>query len=508
MGRSLTNNFGLAYTFEDASGVPGTTWYKLEPNSVDTFGAEITTVPRNPISPERQRRKGAITDLNSSVSFESDLTISAFRDFAEAFAFATAKNSIVTEIVSTSTTATTYVVPTLSGAQTSILVASSLIYATGFNTPANNGLKAISTAAGTAITVTGNQIETAPASARVSFAGYRVPTGDSATWTWSAPNKQATLTSTGKGTILTAQGIVPGQFVHIGSQNPTTGAIQNAFENSNANDMYGYARVVSVSANDIVFDKVDPALQFTDGTAPSGAVDILFGQYIRNVPSTSPEYLERYVQIEATFVGLDNPSGDMYSYSVGNLCNTLGWSLPLTDKATMTIGMVGKDTQNPTNVRKAGAATALVPTHTTAFNTSADIARLRVTDVDEDGLTTDFKSVNLTINNNVGPEKVLGVLGAKYMNLGNLEVDFDTQIIFTDAEVINKIRSNETVTFDFIIKNDNGAIAVDIPSLTLGGGSLDLPVNESILLNVTGSAFRDNRLGTSIGISLFPVVPL
>ncbi len=50
MPRVLTNNFSLAYNIETSLGVPGTVWFLLEPNSISTFGADITTVARDPIS--------------------------------------------------------------------------------------------------------------------------------------------------------------------------------------------------------------------------------------------------------------------------------------------------------------------------------------------------------------------------------------------------------------------------------------------------------------------------
>ena len=154
---------------------------------------------------------------------------------------------------------------------------------------------------------------------------------------------------------------------------------------------------------------------------------------------------------------------------------------------------------------KTGAANAAKPVQVAAFNTSADIVRLRITEVDEDGLTTDFKSVTLTLNNNVSPEKVVGQLGARFMNAGNFEVDLETQLVFTDGVVVDKIRDNETVTLDFILKNEDGVIAVDIPSMALGGGDREYPVGESVLINTTGQAFQDSDLETSLGVSLIPV---
>ncbi len=349
--------------------------------------------------------------------------------------------------------------------------------------------------------------ETSPANlARMSFAGHRIAAGDSGTWAWVTATKEATLTETGVGTLLQALGLTVGEVAHIGSiaaAGDTT--VVNAFESIAANDMFGYARVKSFTANTVVFDKVDAALQFNDAVAPATAVDVLFGEFIRNVSTASAEFLERSFQFEAEFPNLNNPSGDMYEYSKGNFCNTLTFNLPLTDKATITFGFIGTDTDNPTASRKSGASAATNPTQTGAFNTSADIARLRITEVDEDGLTTDFKSLTLTLNNNVSPEKVLGTLGAKFLNTGDFEVDVEGQLLFTNGAVVNKIKNNETLTMDFILQNDDAIIAVDLPSMTLGGGDKEFPLNESVVVNTTAQAFQDAVLGTSLGVSIIPV---
>ena len=516
MGRVLTNNTSYSYTIETALGVAGTTWFLLEPNSIGTFGANITTVARNPISRNRQRRKGTITDLDSSVDFEEDMTISSFRDFIEGFVFVNGINTDVTDITSTAaeTTTDSYAVAALTLAQANKMEIDTLLWVTGFTTPANNGLKAVDADIGSgavAITVAENLTDepSPPANARLSFTGHRIATGDTPTWTWSSGNKQATLNETGIGTALQALGLTAGQMIHVGSiaaSGDTT--IVNAFENAAANDMFGYARVVEFTdADNIIFDKVDTALQFTDAVAPATAVDIMFGEFIRNVPTTHADFLERSFQFEAEYPNLDTGGADMFQYALGNYCNTASFALPLTNKATIGFGFIGTDTEPPVSVgsRKSGASTATDPVDTTAFNTTNDIARLRITDVDEDGITTDFKSLTMTLNNNVSPEKVLGQLGAKYMNTGNFDVDIESQLVFSNAAVIQKIRDNETVTMDFILKNDEGVIGVDFPTLTLGGGGLELPVNESVLINTTGMAFQDEVLETSIGVSLFPI---
>ena len=39
----------------------------------------------------------------------------------------------------------------------------------------------------------------------------------------------------------------------------------------------------------------------------------------------------------------------------------------------------------------------------------------------------------------------------------------------------------------------------------LGGGDRSFPVDESVRINIVATAFEDATLGTSIGVSLFPV---
>ncbi len=514
MGRVLTNNVSLAYTIETALGVAGTVWFLLEPNTINTFGADITTVARQPISRNRQRRKGTITDLDSAVEFEEDLTLSSFRDFIEGFTFVTGINSDVTNLASTAaeTTGDTYTVAALSAAQANKMEVDTLIWAAGFTNAANNGLKAVDAdiaTSATAISVAENLVDEAapPAAARVSIAGHRIAAGDVVTWNFGTTT--ATLNQTGIVAAVQALGLTLGQVVHIGSiLLPGDTTVVNAFENSAANDIFGFCRLIQFSgADDLIFDKLDVALKFDDLTDPATAVDILFGEFIRNVATTSSEFLERSFQFEMESPNLDVGGASEFEYAKGNFCNTAGFNLPLTDKAIVTFGFIGTDTDSPVTAgsRKTGASAATDPNDVAAFNTSSDIARLRITEVDEDGLTTDFKSLNLAFNNNVSPEKVLGTLGAKFLNTGNFEIDIEAQLVFTEGLVVNKIRDNETLTMDFILKNVDGTIAVDIPSMTLAGGGRDFPVNESVLINTTAQAFQDATLGYSIGVSIMPV---
>lgn len=492
MGRTLTNNFSLAYAIELSLGtLPGSPeWKLLEPNEISSFGSTITTVARSPISKSRQRRKGAVTDLDSAVEFAADITLEHFIDFLEGFCFSDfigAEHTVPTAVTGSATDE--YTIPAIASG----LAAGLLVYARGFTTAANNGLKEVdSGATTTTIPVTTDLEDETPSATQnvsVDVCGFRSAAGDLDV------DANGNITST----VLdfTTLGLTVGQAIWVGGD-----AALNQFSNA---ENTGFARVTAIAANLLTLDKKSQA--FVTEANTTQEVDIYFGRFVRNVSVDHSDYLERSFHFEGAYQDLGEPTGDEYEYAKGNYCNTVGFELPLTDKAVATFAFVGTDTEPPTTTRETGADAPVVPVQTGAFNTSSDIARLRITEVDESGLTTDFKSLTFNINNNVSPEKVLGQLGAKYLNTGNFEIDIEAQLLFTNADVVDAIRANTTVTMDFAIRNDDGAFLVDIPSMTLGGGDREFPVNESILLNTTAQAFGDTTLGTSIGVSLFPYVP-
>lgn len=493
MGRVLTNNTTLAVAEEETLGNLPTSpdWFLLEPNSIGAFGADITTVARSPISRNRQRRKGTITDLDSSVEWEGDLTVSHFDRFAEGFIFANFQGEVDRD--PSAVTATAYTVDT-----GSILPVQSLVRGVGFGIAGNNGIKVVDgSPTATSITASGLTAEaTPPDEARVEVVGLQGTSGD---LTIDVTGGVITLGSTALD--FTTFPMQVGQFIHVGGT-----ADANRFVDGSVNNS-GFVRVVSIATNAVVIDKATNTF-VTDAGAGKN-VQVFFGRFLKNVPTNDANFLERSFQFEAEYPGLapDNVAS-RYEYARGNYCNTMAINMPLTDKATVNFAFVGTDTTPPTDTRATDAASASDPIRTGAYNTTADCVRLRITELDETGITTDFKSMTITFNNNVSPEKVLCNLGARFMNFGNFEVDVEAELVFTNEEVPDAIRNNTSLAMDFGVRNDDGVIMFDIPSMTLGGGDKNFPVNESVLINVTGEAFQDPTTNNSIGISVFPFVPV
>jgi hypothetical protein len=487
MGVVKTNNFSLAYAIEDSLGVlTSTTWKLLEPNDIGAWGGQLTTTPRDPISNRRQRRKGVSTDLESNVEFEHDLTIEGFVDFAEAFAFANFQNGSDMAPTTTGCDTDSY---TISPVMSAALIEDMLIYVRGASNSDNNGLKEVASGATTSDIPVEETLVTESFSGNVTLevAGFRCAQGDVEL---AISGTVGTLSSTIAD--FTDMNLSVGQTIHIGG---TTTARQ--FTNS-----YGYARITAIAANALTLDKLDSNLIAVGSN--SDDVDLLFGRFLKNVSVNDSDYIERSFHFEGDFPNLGSAR---YEYSKGNVPNTMGINLPETDKATISFAFVGQDTDPPTDSRLTGADDPLLPVRTGSFSTATSISRLRVTEVDETGITTDFKECNVIINNNASGEKVLAYLGNKYINTGNFEIDLEGTILFTSDGVINAIRNNTTVTMDFIVFNDDGAISIDIPSMTLGDGQREFARNESIKAALVGMAFEDTTLGTSIGISIFPIVP-
>lgn len=484
--------------------LPGSpTWRALEPNNISNFGKTIRTVSRTPISRSRQRSKGTVVDLDSAVEFEADVTMDSIEDFTEGFAFARAVNY---DLVWRGADATTggYSVPAIAAAAAAKMThtaggPSTLVFARGYALTANNGLKVLNVDPDTSdvlLECSGNAAETAPDKSMIEVCGIRPRTGDlavDATGTW--PSQTAVISSGNNAATpnidFTTIGLSLGQFIGVGRGT-----------NKFTTDPF-YGRIIAISASSITLDRLSRSV--ADDAGAAKIVDILFGRFIRNVSFDDVDYLDVTYQMEAAFPNIGPGGGTEYEYAIGNYCNEMTLTLPLTDKATMTFGFIGSDTEDSTDTRKTNADTPIDPVKKTAVNTTSDIARMVVQGVDGSGITTDFKSLSISIRNNVSPEKVIGFFGSKYVNFGTLEVAVEAQLVFTSFGVPDAIKNNTTVGFFSILKNDDGVAVLDIPSMTLGGGGKEYPVNESILLNATGEAFEDSALGTSIGISLIPV---
>ena len=513
MGRVITNGVSLQYAREASLGVlPGApAWIGIEPNTISAFGTVVSKTSRTPISRFRARRKGVVTDANSDVTLDADFTMQHWRDFMEGFTFSIARGADV--FLPTASAAGAFTVPALTAAQAGRLTygagaAKSLIMAMGFTVPANNGLKILSalpatgavsipvvaaTAAGTVPVV---EVIDVTDIIELGVAGVRGAPGDLKID--AAGNLISTVLD------FTLLGLVIGQQVYIGGLD----IANNFFNPANV----GFARIAGLAQHKITLAKRDQAFALDDGTSTGAggaalAIDILFGQFVRNVDVTSADYQEIPYQFELASPNLMPGPATGYEYAVGFYADSIDIKIPLAGKITATMTFKGKNVVSPSAARATNAATGKSGGRTAAFGTSSDIARMRVEDVDETGLTTDFADFSITIKNSVDGEKVLGTLGPKYLNVGSFEVDITAKTLFSNPNVVERIRCNRTVGLDFVIRNGDGGIAFDLPTGTISGGGREYPQNKSVLINSPFQAYQDDAFGYTLGASFFPALP-
>ena len=515
MGRVSSNSFGLAGVRETTLNNPAAAgWFELEPNGSPTLQAEIATIARNPISPDRQRKKGTISDLTANVSFDHDVTMDIADTFLPGFVVTRATNADMDfDVSAVSGTGSYTLVQPASGQRVTASVAerlplsakhAALLYGAGFGRLNNDGLLKLKSAVATnALTISlervvstdPNPVAEAGSTGRLYRAGILLNGGatpaarTNKAGVYNAATRQYTLTTESASVDWTSLGLTPGETISLDGH---------------------FGRLAAVTATTLVLEQTDAALQAYQ-PADAEEVMVLFGKYIRNVGTDdTANYLETTYHFEASYPGLgDGSQGSTvtaYEYAEGCYCNQITINVPTTDKVTMNLAFVATDVEPPVTGagRKAGASNARNVNRGTAFSSVADVARLRVTELDEDGLTTFFKTLTLTINNNATPEKVIGNLGAEFVSLGDLHVDIETTVLFTNGRVLNAIRNNESTAFKMVLNNDNGALAIDIPAMTIGGGAKELPENQAVTISLTGQAFAHPVYDNSIGISIHP----
>ena len=525
------------------------TWTRTEPNEIGTFAADVSTVAREPISNKLQRQKGAISDLAASVEFGADATVSALLEWLPPVCFtewqnADHRNNQVNSVVGDGGTTGTFEqgtdnVYTLEENNSIAYAASSLFWCRGFKDGANNGLRVLGAAASDSAKVLafnaggvtgrgyGTTVSTdADGIGTVDFAGYQLDVAATTAWAWNATSKRATLTTSAAHIAAMKQVLKKGQFVHFGAVatkgsntviNPiqrggTVGAGKNDGSADQA-EMWGWARYTGEeTTTTLVFDRVSETMQMSGNTGGSSDVvkqsteiSIIYCDFLKNVDTTDDLYNDTAYTLALVSDGLWNEAGteDGVEYALGSKIGPLAISLALNDKATFTASFVSQDITVPVQVTGTNTDTK-DEEFNAAVSTVADIGRLRM-DTDSDGIDTDFKSLTLTLDPQVSPENVLGKLGAKYINRGNMLATVEAEVIFASKLIPEAIRNNATASFDFALVNEDGGIIFDIPSMTVGGGGRSYPVNAAVTITGSGESFEDSAHDSSIMVSMVPV---
>lgn len=497
-----SNITGLAYAEETTlKTLPGTPiWYGLEPNSYSDFGGELSTVARAPIDPSRQNKKGTITDLDASGGFNIDFTKSNLVRLLQGFFFADARQLPSTQALNaaavplTGVTASSKTYAAASGLGS--FAASQIVFASGFTNAANNGLKTV--ASSTAGTVVVNEALTdeasPPAAAKLETVGFQFASGDiSLAVTSGIPSLVATAAD-----FTTLPGLIPGLWVFIGGDAAGTRFANNV----------GYARIKSIAAKAIVFDDSS----FTPATeAGTGKTIRLFvGTVVKN--EKTPSLIKRRSYNIERQLG-QGPTSTQAEYLEGAVANEFTLNVPQADKLNADLTFVACD-----NTHRSGEAgdeikggTRVGVAGEDAYNTSSDIYRIKMSVIDPtssnpSALFGYVSEANVSINNNVSPNKAIGTLGAFDTSAGNFEVGGSITAYFTTISAVRAVRQNADVGLSIIGASKNAGFVFDIPLLGLGGGRLNVEKDAPITVPLE-PAGAENANGYTMLYEAFSYLP-
>lgn len=498
-----SNVTGLSFAEEETLKVLPTTpvWYPFEPNSYSDFGGQISTVARNPINPTRQRKKGVTTDLDASGGFNQDLTFSNTTRVMQGFFFAnihekfsSAPMNDLTPVAMTAILASADDYTAAAGLAG--ILSGALLLASGFGVAANNGLKlANGASSATAASVSDALSDEAspPAAAKIEVVGHQfvVSTMDIV-----MSGNLVRLSRVSGAFDLTTLGLTVGEWLFLGGDSGTLTFANNV----------GFARIKAITATYLEFDKVTWAPVAEVGTTKT--VQVFFGSFLRNEPDAD-DIVRRTYNIERQ-LGEDD-DGTMSEYLVGAVANEMSVNIPQADKLNIDLSFVATDNEQRTGLTGVKTGTRADLDSESAYNTSSDFARIQLslvdpTDASVDPLFAFATELTLTVNNNVTPNKAVGVLGAFDTSAGTFEVGGSLTAYFADITAVQAVRDNSDVTLDFSLVKDNKGLLFDIPLLALGDGRLNVEQDQAIQLPLETNAAQSD-FGYTLLMMSFPYLP-
>jgi hypothetical protein len=483
-----SNTVGYRIAKEQSIGVlPGSpVWEQIEPNDGGDVGSTYKTVDRNPINSSRQRKKGTIVDFDTMAGFPTDVTSSNMYNIMQGFLFANARTKNTAVLITAVNGSGVYSLSSTAG-----IVVGSLIWASGFANAANNGLKVVSAVvANTSVTLSGTSVVETPATtSTLTAVGYRTQT--TADLKIDASGVYPVLTSTSLN--FTTLGLIPGEYLFIGGDNTA-----NQFATAANN---GFKRIKSVSANAIVLDKSTTTM-VTD-TASGKSVDIYFGRVIKNEIDTN--IVRSSYQIERTLGAPDDaqPTQIQSEYEVGCVPSELTLNMKMADKLTAEVKFVALRSEFRTGVQGVKSGTRPNLTEREAINNANDLEFCLLTltptaSANPTPLLNYLTDATITINNNIKPNKALGILGSFELSTGTLNVDIKLNGYFNDIALQSAVQNNSDATFAAGYVKANTGLIVDVPLGALGEAKIEVKQDEPIMVPLTFQAASGLKYDTNM----------
>lgn len=497
-----SNLSGLSYAEEASIGVlPGSPiWFGLEPNSYKNWGGSYTQTPRNPINPARQRRKGSITDLKVEGGFAADLTHNSVTRLMQGIIFADAREKVATQPLNGTQVALTSITTgpnkfIATGVMPAFLV-DHLVFAENCGQASNNGLHLVTAVSADDITVSETLVAEAspPAASMLTAVGVQFASGD------------VTFTNTGTNypemdsTVFdfTTLGLTVGEWVFVGGDATATHSAQ-ATNN-------GFARISSVAAHKIVFDKTN-ATWVTD-TATGKTIRLFFGSFIKN--ETATNLIKRRTYALERTLGNDG-LGTAAEYISGAIPSEFVLTVKAATKVTTDITFMGIDNNAQDGSVGLKSGTRVSPVSSDCFNSASDFVRMNMhvvsaTDANPVPIFAYLTDLTLTIKNNVSANNAIGILGAFDMTAGTFDLSTTIMAYFNSTAAVSAVRANSDFSIDCALVKANRGLVFDAPLVAAGGGLANVVQDKPIELSLTADGAQ-SAAGYTLSFTHFAYLP-
>lgn len=529
MGASIdSNKTSTYYNEESALKVAGTgPFYPVEPNSFSDFGGDVKTVAREPIISTRQRAKGTVTDLDVVAGWQEDFTQDNMARLIQGFVQASARCKPSNQKLSSTTGVPSVNVSVIGATPAFHRAAGSfitdgykvghIIKSRGFANGGNNFLWVASAVTATDITVAASDSiqevtpggipevvtstmvdEAATVNGIIEVVGFSLANATTTLVGLNTANTpQVKLISTA-GVDFTTFGFTPGEYVYIGDVDGNGNKGHNFVSDGTGTPIIrGYARIApgGIAATTLSFD----VTVFDNATNPTGSaalvpvtgktVSLYFGTVIQN--EGDPTLIIRRTYTLLRTLDHDVEGAAIYEIVKGAIPNQFSLNVPSNNKLVADLTFVAMDT-NQSTVAPVGATYA-PQLNQQPYNTSQDVFAMLLYIIDQTqpeqvplfGYATDEK---LTINNNIKPNKAIGVIGAFEANTGMFDVSGTMTCYFDDPAAIQAIRNNDNVGLLNVFAKQLQGFIIDLPLLTLGGGKLKVAKDTPIMADITHNA--------------------
>lgn len=504
-GFNPTAAIAFRYGRQSARGVDPTVWQQAFVNAAPTFGKEDEKRARRYFNEGGQRGPANLIDRISRASLSLDLTKIETSELYQSLFFAVCHQKSATQpfngtqIALTAVDGTNDQFEAASGLTTApnLFRVGDLILAKGFTNAANNGLHLIDAVAAGAIDVTSDLVtETPPATANLEVVGFQFE-ADDCTLTNSGTSYPV-LGATAKD--LTQLQLTPGEWIIIGGDSAD---FQFATAANNC-----WARVGSISATQLVLDKTSATIVTDAGAGKT--IRIFLPRLFRNEVTLALR-TQVLFQLER-LLGSDG-SGTIAQYVTDAIAGKGVITIDRNEgKATLDLDFLGSLSPIQTGV-KSGTRLSLTPDE--FINATTNIVRTKLaaysaTNANPTSLSRFAEKIEITIDSNPQPVKVVGSLApvGAVQDLFAVDARLDGLLDRTDIQTASD--NNTRCTFDALIYQSNGALAIDGPACrvnapTIEGEEGPNPIREPIEL-----AFEDSTgfgPGNTFSLSQFPYAP-